>query len=153
MNTTIFLLVLAFAILGKPFGWLKMGLESIDWKDLAIKSWDKVITYSKKAGRSSSRPLLHFYYVMTEDALSTKEKALVYAAIIYMAVPRDMLPVSVFGWLGLIDDVCVTAYVYSKIKRDITPEIEMKTEQTLNAWFGPEIVTEHVITFNMDQYR
>ncbi len=144
MITTICLLILAFSILKRPIGWLAKKLEAVDWKTLAQNIWDKIVLYSKKGGRVAARPVLKFYYAMQEGNLSAIEKALVYAAIIYIVVPRDFLPKSVLGWFGVIDDVGAAAFVYSKVKHNITPDIENKVEDTLNDWFGPEIVTELV---------
>lgn len=148
MITTIVLLVLAFAILGKPIGWLVKKLEGVDWKKLSQDAWEKILVYSKKVGRTSTRPVLRFYYAMTESDLSTVEKALVYAAIVYIAVPRDFLPKSVFGWLGIIDDAGAAAFVYAKVRKNITPEIERLTEETLDKWFGHEIVTGSIANLN-----
>lgn len=140
MFTIISLLILACLMLGRPVDWLAEKLDGIDWKSLAQDAWDKIVTFSKRAGRSSTRPALRFYYAMTGSDLSVMEKALVYAAIIYMAVPRDFLPKSVFGWFGVLDDAGAAAYVYAKVKKNITPEIEKMTETTLDKWFGPQNV-------------
>ena len=148
MITTIVLLVLVFAILGRPIGWLVKKLEGVDWKKLSQDAWDKILVYSKRVGRTSTRPVLRFYYAMTGSDLSTMEKALVYAAIVYIAVPRDFLPKSVFGWIGLIDDAGAAAFVYSKVRKNITPEIERLTEETLDKWFGHEIVTGYLVELN-----
>lgn len=137
MITTLVLLTLASIILGRPAGRLIKKLEGVDWKLLAQDAWDKIVACSKKVGRSSTRPALRFYYAMTESDLSVTEKALLYAAIIYIAVPRDFLPKSVFGWLGVLDDAGAAAFVYAKLKKSITPEIEQQAEETLNKWFGP----------------
>ena len=58
MITTIVLLVLVFAILGRPIGWLVKKLEGVDWKKLSQDAWDKILVYSKKVGRTSTRPVL-----------------------------------------------------------------------------------------------
>lgn len=153
MITTIVLLVLAYAILGRPVGWLVKRLERVNWKSQAQSVWAKIVTYSKTAGRSSARVVLRFYYAMTESDLSTTDRALVYAAIIYIAVPRDFMPKSVFGWLGLIDDAGAAAFVYAKVKNSITPSVERMTEETLDKWFGPEIVTTFVAKLDKDTNR
>ena len=106
--------------------------------------------YSKKGGRVASRPVLKFYYAMAEGDLSTVEKALVYAGIIYIAVPADLLPRKILGWLGVLDDVGVAAWIYKKIGSSITPDIEQKVEETLNSWFGPEIVTDLIADFGTE---
>lgn len=144
MITTIVLLTLAYAILGKPIGWLVKKLQKVDWAALARNTWDGIVRYSKKAGRAAARPLLQFYYAMTGSDLSTTEKVLVYAAIVYIVVPRDFLPKSTFRWLGVLDDAGAAAFVYSKVKGGITDEVVLRTEVTLLDWFGPEIVTTPV---------
>ena len=147
MFTTICFLILIYSILKRPVGWLIKKLEGVDWKGLAQDAWDKIVLYSKKAGRASTRVVLKFYYAMQDGELSTVEKALVYAGIIYIAVPGDLLPRRILGLLGVLDDVAVAAWIYKKIGDNITPVIERKVEETLDNWFGPEIVTEVIVDF------
>lgn len=147
MITTICLLILIFTILKRPVGWLIKKLEGVDWKGLAQDAWDKIVLYSKKAGRASTRVVLKFYYAIQDGELSTVEKALVYAGIIYIAVPGDLLPRRILGLLGVLDDVAVAAWIYKKIGDNITPAIERKVEETLDNLFGPEIVTEVIADF------
>ena len=81
MIITICLLILIYSILKRPVGGLLEKLGDVDWKSLSQDAWDKIVTYSKKLGRATTRELLKFYYVMSEGDLSTFEKALVYAGI------------------------------------------------------------------------
>lgn len=141
MITTICLIILVFAILGKPAGQLAEKLKGIDWKQFSDSAWVRIKRFAKDAGRSATRILLIFYYTLTSEQLSTVEKALLYAGIIYIAVPRDLLPRRLFGLLGLVDDAAVGAWVYNKISKNISPAVIQKAEDTLNDWFGPEIVT------------
>ena len=46
--------------------------------------------------------------------------------------------------LGVLDDVAVAAWIYNKIGDSITPAIERKVEETLDKWFGPEIISGFV---------
>ena len=142
MIITICLLILIYTILGKSAGNLVKKLKSVDWKKLTIDAWDKIVLYSKKAGRASTRVVLKFYYAMQDGNLSSVEKALVYAGIIYIVVPGDLLPRKILGLMGVLDDVAVAAWVYKKIGDCITPAIERKVEETLDSWFGPERVSE-----------
>ena len=141
MIITICLLILIYSILKRPVGGLLEKLGDVDWKSLSLDAWDKIVTYSKKLGRATTRELLKFYYVMSEGDLSPFEKALVYAGIIYIAVPGDLLPRKVLGFLGVLDDAGVAAWLYDKIGSKITPAIELKADMKLDEWFGPEIVT------------
>ena len=139
MILTICLLILVLSFLKRPADRLVKKLENVDWKDLARNAWGKIVIYSKKAGRMATHPVLIFYYTMSEGELTTLEKALVYAGIIYIAVPHDLLPRKILGWLGILDDVGVAVWVVNKISNSITPIILQKVEKTLDDWFGPEI--------------
>ena len=102
-------------------------------------AWNKIIDYSKKAGREATRVVLRFYYALTDGDLSATEKALVYAGIIYIVVPHDLLPKRTLGLLGLVDDAGVATWVFKKIRKSITPAIEQKVNDTLNLWFGYDV--------------
>lgn len=113
--------------------------QNVDWKRMAQGVWDKIIVYGKKAGRAASRIVLKFYYTMQYGGLSTTEKAMVYAGILYIVVPRDLLPRKILGWFGILDDVGLAAWIFERIGKHITPEIERKVEETLDNWFGPVV--------------
>ena len=76
---------------------------------------------------------------MSEGNLSSFEKAIVYAGILYIVVPNDLLPRKVLGWIGILDDAGVAAWIYKKVGSKITPDIELKVEMILDEWFGYEI--------------
>ena len=143
MITIICLFILFSLISNSPVGGLVGKLKGVDWKGLAQTAWDKIVLYSKKGGRAAVRPMLLLYYVMTEGNLSNTEKALVYAGIIYMAVPFDLLPRAVLNWVGVLDDVAVATWIFSRIDGGITPAVERMAEETLDKWFGPEYVIEY----------
>ena len=153
MIITICLLILIYSILRRPVGGLMEKLEGVDWRRVGADAWETIVKYSRKLGRATTREMLTFYYAMTEGKLSTFEKALVYAGIIYIAVPGDLLPRRVLGFLGVLDDAGVAAWIFNKVGSKITPEIEAKAERKLDEWFGPEIVTELVANFNTAKNR
>ena len=140
MIITVCLLILAFSILKRPLGGLLKKCEDFDWKSLTQDAWEKIVTFSKRVGRVTTGQVLKFYYVLAEGDLSTFEKALVYAGIIYIVVPSDLLPRRVLGWLGMLDDAGVAVWLYNKVGSKITPEIEQKVARTLDEWFDPEII-------------
>lgn len=148
MIITICLLILIYAIIGRPVGWLVKKLDNVDWEKLAQDAWSKIVTFSKRTGRSATRGALKFYYAMMEGELSTLDKILVYAGIVYIMVPGDLLPRKVLGWLGILDDVGVAVWIYSKVGNSITPDIERKVEETLDDWFGPGVVSELITDFS-----
>ena len=138
MLITISILILAYMIMGKDIEPLLKRVKDIDWRSQKNALMDKLRPWATKAGRVAARPLLQFYYVMTDDATSTLERVLIYAAIIYTISPVSVLPSAVYRFLGVLDEGAALLYVYNKVKDKITPDINAKVEETLDAWFGPE---------------
>ena len=140
MIITLCILFLAYHLIGKPVGRLLERLRNVDWKTQFYQLWDKLKTYAFRAGRVATQPILTFYYVMRNAETTTLEKALIYGAIAYIVIPADLLPRKVLGFLGILDDAAVIAYVYNKISKKISVEITNKVEETLDNWFGAEAV-------------
>ncbi len=138
MLITISLLILAYFIMGKDISGLLEKVKDINWRDKINALMDKLRPWALKAGRAAARPLLQFYYVLDDDNTSMIDRVLIYAAIIYMILPCDLVPSAVYKFLGVLDDSAAMLYVYKKIKNRITPEINAKVEDTLNEWFGVE---------------
>ena len=138
MLITISLLILAYLIMGKDINPLLERVKNIDWRGKINALMDRLRPWAVKAGRAATRPLLQFYYVMDDENTSTLDCVLIYAAIIYTISPVSLLPSAVYRFLGVLDEGAALLYVYNKVKDKITPEINVKVEETLNAWFGPE---------------
>lgn len=140
MLIVICITLLAYCILGKDIRSLLERIKEVDWKGKSKELFDKLRPYALKAGRVAARPMLQFYYVMTDEKTSTLDKALVYAAIIYTISPVSLIPSAVYKLLGVLDEGAAVLYVYKKVKDRITPEINAKVDDTLNEWFGVEYV-------------
>lgn len=138
MMTFICILILAYMIIGKDISSLLRRLRNVDWHEKFKELMDKLRPWALKAGRIATRPLLQFYYVMVDEKTSTLDRVLIYAAIAYTIIPMDLVPRTVYKYLGVLDDGIAMLYVYKKIKNRITPEINSKVEDTLNEWFGIE---------------
>ena len=138
MLITISLLILVYLIMGKDINPLLERIKNIDWRGKINALMGKLRPWAVKAGRAATRPLLQFYYVMDDENTSTLDCVLIYAAIIYTISPVSLLPSAVYRFLGVLDEGAAILYVYNKVKDKITPEINVKVEDTLNAWFGPE---------------
>lgn len=138
MMTIICLMILAYWIMGKNIDSLLERVKNIDWHTKVNNLMDKLLPYALKAGRTATRPLLQFYYVMADKKTTTLDRVLIYAAIIYTISPASLIPSSVYRLLGILDEGIAIVYVYNKIKDRITPEINSKVEGTLNEWFGVE---------------
>ena len=138
MTTIICITILAYCILGKDIRGLMEKIGDVDWKRKADEAMEWLRPYAIKAGRTAARPLLQFYYVMKDEKTSTLDRILVYAAILYTVSPVSLIPSAVFKVLGILDEGAAVLYVYKKVKERITPDIDMKVEDTLNDWFGAE---------------
>lgn len=136
---TICLLILIYSMLKKPVASLVAKIKDADWKRPVRNAWNKIAEYSKRAGREATRIVLRFYYALTDGDLSPKDKALVYAGIIYIVVPHDLLPKKTLGLLGLVDDAAVIGWVWKKVSSCMTPAVEQKVNDTLNDWFGYDV--------------
>ncbi len=144
MLLTICILIVIYSILQKPIDGLVSKLKGVDWKKLSSEAWDKIVAAYKKIGRTASRYALLFYYTLLKGNLTTVDKAFLYAGIVYIAVPGDLLPRRILGLLGLVDDAAIIAWIYSKVKKSITTEIESTVEEILDKWFGPDTITAPV---------
>lgn len=138
MLTIICIMILAYWIMGKNIDSLLERVKNVDWRAKVNALMDKLRPYALKTGRTATRPLLQFYYVMTDEKTTTLDRVLIYAAIIYTVSPVSLIPSTVYRLLGILDEGVAILYVYNKIKDKITPEINSKVEDTLNEWFGVE---------------
>lgn len=138
MLTVICIMILAFVILGKDINSLLKRVKNVDWRDRIDRLRNRISPYALKVGRTATRPLLQFYYVMNDEATSVLDKVLIYAAIIYTVSPISLLPAAVYHLLGILDEGVAMAYVYKKVKDKITPEINAMVDETLDEWFGVE---------------
>ena len=138
MTAIICITILAYCILGKDIKGLIEKIGDVDWKRKADEVMEWLKPYAIKVGRVAARPLLQFYYVMTDEKTSTLDRVLVYAAILYTISAVSLVPSAVFKVLGILDEGAAMLYVYKKVKECITPDIDRKVDNTLNEWFGAE---------------
>lgn len=138
MLTVVCIMILAYCIMGKDIRSLLERVKDVDWREKAEALRDKLKPYSLKVGRIATKPLLQFYYVMTDEQTSTLDRVLIYAAIFYTISPISLIPSAVYKLLGVLDEGVAVIYIYRKIKDKITPEIDARVNRTLDDWFGVE---------------
>ena len=136
--TIICITILAYAIAGKDINKQLDKLKGVDWKAKSSDVFGKIGNYAKKAGRVATKPLLQLYYVLTMGETTTLEKALIVGAILYTIMPVTLISFKAHKILGMLDEGLAVLYVIKKVQHKITPEIEAKVEETLNAWFGEQ---------------
>lgn len=98
--------------------------------------WDKIKEYAKKIGRVGAKPVLLLYFVMTDEATPRSVKITVGSALAYLVLPIDLISGKKHPFLGKIDEAAAIVLAYQKVKKHITPEIERKTDETLDKWFA-----------------
>ena len=128
--------MLIYLISGKDVKPLIEKVKSIDLKKKIKSLIEKLRPWALKVGRAAARPIMQFYYVMDDPKTSTLDKVMIYGAIVYIIIPHDLLPRSVFKLIGVLDDGAAALYVYRRIKDRITPEIRLRVEERLDEWFG-----------------
>lgn len=138
MLPVICIMILAYRIMGKNIDPLLERVKNVDWRGKINAVMDKLRPYALKAGRTATRPLLQFYYVMVDEKTTALDRVLVYAAIIYTVSPVSLIPSAVYRLLGVLDEGAAVLYVYKKIKHKITTEINTQVEDILNEWSGVE---------------
>lgn len=138
MTTIICITILAYLIMGKNIDSLFEKVKDVDWKEKGHDLYEKLKPYAKKVGRTAAKPLLQFYFVLSDDKTTTLDRVLIYTAIIYTVSPVSLIPSAVYKLLGILDEGAAMLFVYNKIKSSITADIEMKVNQTLDEWFGCE---------------
>lgn len=138
MLIAICITILVYSIMGKDIHSLLEEVKGVDWKGKGKMSdvMESLKPYALRVGRTAARPLLQFWFVMGDERTSALDKVLIYAALIYTVSPVSLIPSSVYKLLGVLDEGAAVAYVYKKVKDNITPEIHRKVEDVLTAWFG-----------------
>ena len=136
--TIICITILAYAIGGKDISKQLDKLKGVDWKAKSSDVFGKIGNYAKKAGRVATKPLLQLYYVLTMGETTTLEKALIVGAILYTVMPFSLISFKAHKILGMLDEGLAVLYIIKKVQDKITPEIDAKVEETLNAWFGAQ---------------
>ena len=102
--------------------------------DMAVLK-DRLHESALKIGRVSARPVLLLYFVMVSRDTPKKDKLMILSTISYLVFPVDLISakrVSIIGWM---DEVFSLSVAYQKVCKNITPEIERKTDELLDKWF------------------
>lgn len=96
---------------------------------------DKLQEYAIKVGRISARPLLLLYFIMVSKETPERDKLMILSTISYLVLPIDLISAKRLPVIGWIDEAFSLSVAYQKVKKNITPEIERKTDALLDKWF------------------
>lgn len=97
---------------------------------------EKVQEYAMKVGRISARPVLLLYFIMISKDTPKSDKLLILSTISYLVFPVDLISAKRLPIIGWIDEVFSLSVAYQKVCKNITPEIERKTDELLDKWFS-----------------
>ena len=107
---------------------------------------DKLQEYATKVGRISARPLLLLYFIMVSKDTPKSDKLMILSTISYLVFPVDLISAKRLPIIGWIDESFSLSVSYQKMSKNITPEIERKTDALLDKWF-PEY-TNYIEVFD-----
>ena len=96
---------------------------------------EKVQEYTMKVGRISARPVLLLYFIMISKDTPKSDKLLILSTISYLVFPIDLISAKRLPIIGWIDEAFSLSVAYQKVCKNITPEIERKTDELLDKWF------------------
>ena len=96
---------------------------------------EKLQEYAMKVGRISARPLLLLYFIMVSKDTPKSDKLMILSTISYLILPVDLISAKRLSIIGWIDEAFSLSVVYQKVSKNITPEIERKTDALLDKWF------------------
>ena len=107
---------------------------------------DKLQEYATKVGRISARPLLLLYFIMVSKNTPKSDKLMILSTISYLVFPIDLVSARRLPIIGWMDEAFSLSVAYQKVSKNITPEIERKTDALLDKWF-PEY-TSYIEVFD-----
>jgi uncharacterized membrane protein YkvA (DUF1232 family) len=101
--------------------------------------------FARKAGRTTTRPMLLLYYVMKSKETPKADKMLIFSALSYIVFPIDILDAKRLPIIGWLDEIASISVAYQRVCKHITPEMERKVDDILDRWF-PEYTPYELIT-------
>lgn len=112
-----------------------MAIFNLDYNAL----WESICSWSRKAGRAATRPVLLMWYVMNSKNTSRADKWAIFGSLAYLILPIDILDAKRIPIIGWLDEVASLALLVQKMSKYITPELENKTDKQLDKWFPPKV--------------
>ncbi len=115
-----------------------MAIFKIDYTAL----WESIRNWSRKAGRTATRPVLLMWYVMTSKSTPRADKLAIFGSLAYLILPVDIFDAKRIPIIGWLDEITSLAILVQKMSKHITPEMEIRADCQLDKWFpiNPEYV-------------
>lgn len=119
---------------------LTMAIFQLDYNAL----WESICRWSRKAGRSATRPVLLMWYVMRSTDTPRKDKWAIFGSLAYLVLPIDILDARRLPIIGWLDEVASLAVLVQRMSKRITPEMQGRADAQLDKWF-PEYARYELI--------
>lgn len=115
-----------------------MAIFKLDYTAL----WENIIKWSRKAGRTATRPILLMWYVMTSKNTPRADKMAIFGSLAYLILPVDIFNAKRIPIIGWLDEITSLAILVQKMSKHITPDMETRADDMLDKWFPiyPEYV-------------
>jgi uncharacterized membrane protein YkvA (DUF1232 family) len=98
--------------------------------------WKKLGRFAVKAGREVVEQALVLYYLIQDDDVPARPKAIAIGALGYFILPFDVIP-DILPGVGFTDDLAVIGTAMWQLASHITDEHRARARAKLVEWFGP----------------
>ncbi len=102
---------------------------------------DKIAKIAKMAGAKLVYAALVLFYTLQSGNVSTKDKAIIIAALGFLISPIDAIPDAI-PIIGLTDDFAVLIFVLKKVWGDVSEDVKEKAKSKLAKWFDEDEMKE-----------
>jgi len=97
--------------------------------------FNKIISFSGKAGTNILFYALILYFLVTDSNIPWRTRLLFTAALGYFIFPTDLISDFLPG-LGFTDDLAFITYAITQGTDHITPEIKLRAKEKMNSLIG-----------------
>ncbi len=97
--------------------------------------FNKIISFSGKAGTNILFYALILYFLVTDSNIPWRTRLLFTAALGYFIFPADLISDFLPG-LGFTDDLAFITYAITQGTDHITPEIKLRAKEKMNSLIG-----------------
>lgn len=99
--------------------------------------WSRALRFLRFAGRQVMHKALLLHYAAQNPRTPKWAKTAIYGALAYLLLPLDVVP-DLLPVVGYTDDVWVLAAALATVAFYIDDGVRARTQQRLQAWFGPD---------------
>ncbi|MHC4263241.1 MAG: YkvA family protein [Planctomycetota bacterium] len=97
--------------------------------------WKKLSGFAGKAGRALVEQALVLYFLVQDENVPTKPKAIAIGALGYFILPIDLIPDLIPG-VGFTDDLSAIGIAMWQLAGHITDEHRRLAQERITQWFG-----------------